>query len=96
MKTITISIGNQYDKDGYAVTDGTLWAYGSKDESKESGFTMNGDIFNQPEVADAIKAMLQDGIEREITIGAKRIEQSLPESKACPKCGTYCMGDCKS
>ena len=96
MKHITISRGNQYDGNGYRITDGTLWAYGSKNENKEKGFSMNGDLFDHPEIDKAVRATLQDGIEREITIGAKRIEQKIPESKACPKCGTYCMGDCET
>jgi hypothetical protein len=98
MKTYTITRGHQYDKNGYSITDGQLRAWGSP---RGNSFSMNGHFFRDEtnQLAEAIRATMQDGLERIVTIGAERPERSDPDythdRQPCPDCGTYCYGDCR-
>jgi len=104
--TITITKGNQYNRDGFSVTDGLLRGFGAADASKPNGYSLGGncrlgadhyDRYHEQYDA-AILATLADGQERVIEMQPKETQPAgkLPESHACPKCGTYCYGDCES
>ena len=102
--TITITKGNQYDQDGFHITYGLLYGFGAADASKASGYNLNGncrlgaDHYDryQEQFDAAILATLADGLERHIQMQPTDTQAAgtLPESHACPQCGTYCMGDC--
>ncbi len=104
--TITISKGNQYNRDGFSVTDGLLWGFGEADASKPNGYSLGGNCRLGADHYDryheqfdaAILATLADGQERVIEMQPKetQLAGTLPESHACPKCGTYCYGDCEA
>lgn len=110
-KTITITRGNQYDTDGYMITDGTLSSWGSKDSAKPGGYTLDGNLYpwcfgsHENEINDAILATMIDGLTRIIQIAPPKSELIRPtfghgfwsgnrNQNPCPKCGTYCYGDC--
>ena len=100
-RTLKITKGNQYDRDGYSITDGTNWSRGKADTTKPKGYSLNGDCWvgvdydaYQGQVDAAILATMQDGQDRVIEMHKATPQISIPLSKACPKCGTYCMGDC--
>lgn len=98
-KTIIIEKGNQYDKDGYSIENGTIDGFGSISNNAR-GYTTEGNalsvIHNDADVYAAIKATLADGQLREITQDDGVKIESIPESHTCPKCGTYCDGDCET
>lgn len=93
--TITIEYGNQYDREGYNITDGTLFGFGSKSDNT-NGFTGPSCPLFGDDIDTAIRATLVDGLTREITYGEDEEIKPMPESHACPKCGTYCYGDCEA
>ena len=103
-RTLTISKGNQYNRDGFSLTDGILWGYGAADASKPTGYNLNGNCRLGADYYDryheqfdaAVLATLADGQERVIEMHIEEAQPAIPLSKsgACPKCGTYCMGDC--
>jgi len=100
-KTLTINKGNQYSPSGYRISDGVNRGWGSYGKRMDGsvGLTRDGRCYDDsPDIQAAIMATLADGYEREIVIDE-------PESKAatvkdgsdgrCPKCGTWCEGDCQ-
>lgn len=103
---ITISKGNQYDKEGFSVTDEVLWGWGSIDQSKPQGYNLSGNWsvgndykHHQDEINTAILATMTDGLERIINLNKE--DKSIPvriedSQEMCPECGTYCMGDCEA
>ena len=98
-KTIIIEKGNQYDKNGYTIENGIIDGFGSISDNAR-GYTVEGNalviIFQDAELDAAIKATLADGQLREITQDDGVKIESIPESHPCPKCGTYCDGDCET
>jgi len=99
-RTLKITKGNQYNRDGYSMTDGTNWSRG---KAEPKGYSLNGNCWvgvdydaYQGQVDAAILATMQDGQERVIEMYKDTPQISIPQSNTCPKCGTYCMGDCKS
>ena len=110
MKTIEISRGNQYDKDGFRMTDDVCSSYGSADATKENGYCLDGNLWpwsfpNEAEINAAILATLVDGLTRLVNIemdsdsGAVIVStEHDPEPTGfgvCPRCHTYCCGDCR-
>ncbi len=106
-RTITITKGNQYDREGYYMTDGMLGSHGHADPADPNGYTLDGNLWpwsrsfagHKDAIHEAIRATLADGIKRTITIGtakSERVITSPADANICPKCDTYCMGDCDS
>jgi len=108
-RTITITRGNQYDADGYRITDGTLASYGRADASKQRGYCLDGRLHpwclpNAAEIDAAILATLADGQTRQIEVPAAgssvvaSTEHDVePAGRGiCPRCHTYCDGDCEA
>jgi len=107
MTTIEISKGNQYDANGYSITDGTLRSFGEIDNSKPKGYSVDGNLWpwmypNEDEIAEAILATMRDGATRRVKI-ADNPKTTSPAPKfestgfgLCSRCHTYCCGDCRS
>ena len=108
-RTITITRGNQYNRDGYCITDGTLWSYGQADVGKPGGYCLDGRLHpwclpNAAEIDAAILATLADGLTRQIEVPATissvvvSTEHDVePAGRGvCPRCHTYCDGDCEA
>lgn len=112
MKTITITKGNQYNADGYSMTDGNLDAYGeiAKKMDGTIGVTRDGrctlgcdydNEANEAKLKQAIRETIADGKERVLTFEPTTKSIPMPKineplRKPCPLCGTYCYGDCQS
>jgi len=106
MKTITISKGNQYDRDGFRMTDGVCRSYGSADANKDNGYCLDGNLWpwcfpNENEINNAILDTLADGQERIIKIADESNTTPKAETEfkstsfgLCPHCHSYCCGDC--
>ena len=103
----TINKGNQYDgQGGYRITNGINWGWGTVEAD---GVYVAGNCGQRPHgvtdaewqtVTDAIKATMADGQERIVTIGNMPtlddlIPVAAPGPGYCPKCGSYCYGDCE-
>ena len=107
MKTIKITKGNQYDRDGYSLdADNGLSAWGRlvRREDGSMRLTRDGNLTFRSDLDDvAITVMvhqtLADGIERTYampSVGPIAITPAIDRTGVCPKCGTYCCGDCES
>ena len=98
--TITIDRGNQYNARGYRITDGTLWGFGTIATRMDgsTGLTRDGNCrASSPEIEEAIRATLIDGLTRMIEIDDGRKPQAhTPRKAVCPICHTYCNGDCQA
>jgi len=105
-ETITVNKGNQYNPEGYRISSDTgLHAWGRIVEGKlyMEGRWSLGIAWKEAGYTDAmieaeIEATLADGQERVITL-----EREVPDAPAltpdkalCPKCHTYCNGDCEA
>lgn len=100
-KTITINISNQYYKDGYRISDGTLTAYGhiAKRMDGTTGLTRDGNLqYRSDELDAAIEATMADGLTRQIEIGHDDAPATpaIEDKQLCPHCHTYCQGDCQA
>jgi len=102
--TLTISKGNQYDAEGYVITNGILRSYGKIDNTKATGYSVDGTLWLgqypcKDEISAAILATLADGIERTMCIKSDKSSSTsgdqMDESNICPICHTYCYGDCQ-
>ena len=106
MKTLTITLGNQYDSDGFSLTDGISSSFGSSAPQKPLGYTMDGncrlgwDYQQYDDQLDvAILATLTDGLTRVIVCQkqtSEKISLSPAKTEPCPHCHTYCDSDCQS
>lgn len=113
-RKLKITKGNQYNRDGFLMTDGITRSWGEADSEKPDGYSLDGNcwvgadyIDYQNQIDAAILATMQDGQERVIQMKTQSPQtQVLPpdfrdgsgpvECNPCPKCGTYCMGDCEA
>jgi len=109
MGSIEISKGNQYDRDGFSLTDGVCHGYGTADASKPGGYCLDGNLHpwlfaNESAINAAILATLADGQTRTITIKTAHSADVIVSTEddfestgfgVCPRCHTYCCGDCR-
>ena len=69
-ETLTISKGNQYDRNGYYLaSDNGLYAFGEMDGER---VTFSGTWFSvehQAAAEDVIRQVIADGQERQVTVG---------------------------
>ena len=110
-ETITISAGNQYDKGGYSIESDTgLSAYGSIANRMDgtTGVTLEGRWtlgydwertgYTMAQIEDAIMATLVSGQDTVIVLTREIADAPARTSNrgVCPRCHTYCYGDCRA
>lgn len=99
-RTYKIDKGHQYNRAGVRVQFGTgdlleFWAWA------DSPTCWGGDIMrldDKAAILSAVEATLADGQHREIVIKETAAPEPIltPLAGLCPRCHTWCYGDCRS
>ena len=100
--TYEISKGHQYDRDGALVQHGCLYARYSVGQRRDGtiGLTIDGHmpaIEDKPAVAEAVTRVMESGQAETLTLGLPEVtteSASRPAVEPCPRCKTWCYGDC--
>ncbi len=93
----TISKGQQYDRNGALVLRGSLWCSYRSDGRYDTGHPVRSDDAELVEAA--VLRVIASGQAETLTLGTETVETVetvKPISSVCPRCHTYCMGDCSS
>lgn len=96
METYIVRKGQQYDRGGARVEWGSLSAAYTATLTLDAGYLPRRD--HRDAVEAVVRRVIETGIPETLVIGTPpplAPAEADPYMQPCPRCGTYCYGDCR-